>query len=81
MGDSCDDACPAGTLCDEDATEGVSDVCIDALVTDEPEAGLLALSRTGAIVGVAEAAIGRGILFAARDDKATEQQQPPAGCE
>ena len=43
---------------------------VDAVVPDKPEAGLLALARLDAIVGIAEPAIGGGVGFSAFDDRA-----------
>ena len=34
-GESCDDTCPSGTVCAEDATEGVSGTCISSFISNE----------------------------------------------
>ena len=43
---------------------------VDALVADQPEAGLLALAGAGAVIGIAKAAIGGSIGNVAIDDLA-----------
>ena len=43
---------------------------VDAFVADEPEAWLFAFARPRVAIGIAEAAIGGGICFSARNDLA-----------
>ena len=43
---------------------------VDAFVSHKPEAGFLTLAWSGAVIGIAKAAIGGRVLFPARDNLA-----------